>query len=120
MNRFAAVTLTSSLAAFLISVALGVTAARAQTAPDLQWKTVPSMTLATLVQSGYRIVAVTKMPSAAGSKSKAVTEYVLQKEASAFTCVEDGQPARASDDGASQFRCDELVQPYPATTTNAK
>src|ERR1700744_673693 len=82
--------------AAIVSVALlganATLSAQAQTAAssDSQWRASPT-TLATLLQDGYRIVAVVN--GARGNASPADTIFV-QRDQSAYKCV-DPQPAEA-------------------------
>lgn len=96
------------------SALLSLAALSAHAAPDLQWKDV-STTLATLIQSGYKLVAVDHAPSP-GSPSQLTTAYYLQKDASVFECREAHHVVDAKTGSATgEFTCSELVQPYDST-----
>jgi hypothetical protein len=78
-------------------------ACAAHAEPDTQWKPATT-TFATLVQSGYRIVAVTDHI------------YYLQRDASVMSCPEPrGARSAATPGGGSPFGCHELVEPYDST-----
>ena len=68
--------------------------AQAQTPPDSQWRTSPT-TLSTLLQDGYKIVAVVN--GAHGSAGPADTIFV-QRDQSAFKCIDPQQPDRENED----------------------
>jgi hypothetical protein len=96
------------------SALFSLAALSAHAAPDMQWKDA-STTFATLIQSGYRLVAVDHAPST-GSPSQLTTVYYLQKEASVFACNEAHRAADAKTGSATgEFTCSELVQPYDST-----
>jgi hypothetical protein len=96
------------------SALLSLAALSAHAAPDLQWKDA-STTFATLIQSGYRLVAVDHAPST-GSASQLMTVYYLQKEASVFACNEARRvPDAKTGPATGEFTCSELVQPYDST-----
>jgi hypothetical protein len=96
------------------SVLLSFAALSAHAAPNLQWKDA-STTFATLIQSGYRLVAVDHAPST-GNPSQLATVYYLQKEASVFACNEAHRVSDAKAGSTTgEFTCSELVQPYDST-----
>jgi hypothetical protein len=93
---------------------LSLAALSAYAAPDMQWKET-STTFATLIQSGYKLVAVDHAASS-GSPSQLTTVYYLQKDASVFACHETHHVVDAKTGSASgEFPCSELVQPYDST-----
>ncbi|CAE6793323.1 hypothetical protein [Paraburkholderia haematera] len=101
---------TASIALFSAASALSANAqtntqTNAQTPPDNQWRTSP-ITLSTLLQDGYKIVAV--INGAHGSVGTADTIFV-QRDQSAFKCIDPAQP-----DTKSKAACFELVQPSGA------
>jgi len=103
----------AALAATTASLALvcaGATlAARAQTPADSQWRASP-MTLATLLQNGYKIAAVVN--DTHGNAGPANTIFV-QRDQSAFKCIDPQQPdAKAKP--AEAPACYELVPPSGA------
>ncbi|MFM0028288.1 hypothetical protein PQR70_18725 [Paraburkholderia madseniana] len=79
--------------------------ANAQTPPDSQWRA-STLTLSTLLQDGYKIVAVVN--GAHGNAGSADTIFV-QRDQSAFKCI-DPSPA----DAKTKAACFELVQPSGA------
>ncbi|RKE34392.1 hypothetical protein B0G76_0395 [Paraburkholderia sp. BL23I1N1] len=81
------------------------TQANTQTPPDNQWRASP-ITLSTLLQDGYKIVAV--INGARGSVGTTDTIFV-QRDQSAFKCIDPAQP-----DAKSKAACFELVQPSGA------
>ncbi|WP_345811644.1 hypothetical protein AAGS40_12160 [Paraburkholderia sp. PREW-6R] len=101
---------TAALAAATVSVTLmsiGTTlCARAQSAPDGQWRSTPT-TLSTLLQDGYKIVAVVN--GNVGSAGPADTIFV-QRDQSAFKCIDPQTDARAKTQVAPPA-CFELVPP---------
>ncbi|NKJ47597.1 hypothetical protein CIC12_12760 [Burkholderia sp. SG-MS1] len=98
---------TTALAAATVSMALlGVTStstARAQTPTDSQWRASP-IALSTLLQDGYKIVAVVN--GAHGAAGPADTIFV-QRDQSAFKCIDPQQP----DARTKAPACFELVPP---------
>lgn len=86
--------------------------AQAQTPPpDSQWRATQT-TLSTLLQDGYKIVAVVN--SAHGSASSADTIFV-QRDQSAFKCIDPQQQAEAkTKTAATPPVCYELVPPVGA------
>jgi hypothetical protein len=93
---------------FLAGIAL---TARAAPPDDFagQWQDTDK-TLATLVQEGYRIVAVTS-GGAAGKAASSRTEYFLQRDRSAYRCSETEAMGPGAAAGKWTVRCLELVQP---------
>ena len=83
-------------------------AAHAGEAADSQWQANPT-TLATLLQDGYRIVSVIGEPH--GKAGSAETFY-LQRDQSAFKCVEQHAFEPKPRTPTALFGCFELVQPY--------
>lgn len=97
---------TASLTLFAAATALTV---NAQTSPDSQWRA-SSLMLSTLLQDGYKIVAVVN--DAHGNASPADTIFV-QRDQSAFKCI-DPSPA----DTKTKAACFELVQPSGAVAAS--
>jgi hypothetical protein len=106
---------TAALAAATASIALlGATpplTAQAQTPPDSQWRTSP-ITLSTLLQDGYKIVAVVN--GAHGGAAPADTIFV-QRDQSAFKCIDPQQPDARTKAPVAPPACFELVPPSGAT-----
>ncbi|SOE60792.1 hypothetical protein SAMN05446635_1806 [Burkholderia sp. OK233] len=100
---------TAALAVATASITLLAAAsplsANAQTPPDSQWRA-SSLTLSTLLQDGYKIVAVVN--GAHGNAGPADTIFV-QRDQSAFKCI-DPSPV----DAKTKAACFELVQPSGA------
>ena len=100
---------TAALAVATASIALLAAAsplsANAQTPPDSQWRA-STLTLSTLLQDGYKIVAVVN--GARGNAGPADTIFV-QRDQSAFKCIDPSSP-----DAKSKAACFELVQPSGA------
>ncbi|HEY2021131.1 hypothetical protein [Paraburkholderia sp.] len=102
----------AATAAVLVCLALpGATAtlaAQPQTpaSSDSQWRASPT-TLATLLQDGYRIVAVVN--GVRGNAGPADTIFV-QRDQSAYKCI-DPQQADANTKAATAPACYELVPP---------
>lgn len=94
---------------FVLLLTATTFAAHAGEAPESQWRGNPT-TLATLLQDGYRIVSVVGDPH---GKAGSVETFYLQRDQSAFKCVEQHPPLepRSRTPNAS-FGCFELVQPY--------
>ena len=101
--RTAALAVAAASAALL--AAASALSAHAQTPPDSQWRASP-LTLATLLQDGYKIVAVVN--GARGNVGSADTIFV-QRDQSAFKCLDPSSP-----DAKSKAACFELVQPSGA------
>jgi hypothetical protein len=98
------------------STLLALATLSAHAAPNQQWKDA-STTFATLIQSGYKLVAVNHAPSP-GSQSLLMTDYYLQKDTSVFACHETHRGAdtkAGSPTSTGEFTCSELVQPYDST-----
>ena len=106
---------TAALAAATASLAFlggaAASAVRAQTPPDSQWRT-SSATLSTLLQNGYRIVAVVN--SAQGGAGPADTIFV-QRDQSAFKCIDPQQPDAKSRASVAPPACFELAPPLGST-----
>ena len=100
---------TAALAVATASIALlaavSPLSANAQTPPDSQWRASP-ITLSTLLQDGYKIVAVVN--GAHGNAGSADTIFV-QRDQSAFKCID-----RSLADAKTKAACFELVQPSGA------
>ncbi len=107
---------TAALAVAAASIALLAGAspltAAAQTPPDSQWRTSP-ITLSTLLQDGYKIVAVVN--GAHGNAGPADTIFV-QRDQSAFKCIDPQQPDARTKTAIAPPACFELVQPSGAST----
>ncbi|HEX3633947.1 MAG TPA: hypothetical protein VHV99_00345 [Paraburkholderia sp.] len=105
---------TAALAVATASIALLAGAspltAAAQTPPDSQWRTSP-ITLSTLLQDGYKIVAVVN--DAHGNAGSADTIFV-QRDQSAFKCIDPQQPDPKAKQPVTPAACFELVQPSGA------
>jgi hypothetical protein len=97
------------LAALLLSAA--AFAVHAEDTPDSQWRASP-MTLATLLQDGYRIVTV--LDGARGNAGSIETFY-LQRDQSAFRCFQQRQSDLKTRTPDAPFGCFELVQPFAAS-----
>ncbi len=99
---------TAATASAVILFAASSLAAHAETAqPDGQWRANP-ITLSTLLQDGYKIVAV--VSGAHGSAGSADTIFV-QRDQSAFKCIDPSQS-----DAKTKAACFELVQPSGAAS----
>jgi len=88
--------------------------AQAQTPPDSQWRA-SAMTLSTLLQNGYKIVAVVN--GAQGSAGPADIIFA-QRDQSAFKCMDPQQPDARTKTAIAAPACLELVPPSgsaPAT-----
>jgi hypothetical protein len=97
-----------------VSALLALAALSAHAAPNQQWKDA-STSFATLIQSGYKLVAVDHVPSP-GSPSLLMTDYYLQKDTSVFACHEAHRVGDAKAGSTTgEFTCSELVQPYDST-----
>lgn len=98
---------------------LGLAAGSALAAPNTQWKDA-STTLATLIQSGYRLVAVDHAP-ASNNPALTTTVYYVQKDTSMGACSEVHHIVDAKKGVmTSEFTCSELVQPYDSASPEAK
>lgn len=108
---------TAALAVATVPLAfLGGTAAsavQAQTPPDSQWRT-SATTLSTLLQNGYKIVAV--VHSAQGSAGPADTIFV-QRDQSAFKCIDRQQSDAKTRASVAPPACLELVPPSGSAGT---
>ncbi len=99
---------TVAIASIALVGAASVTAAQAQTTTDNQWRASQS-TLSTLLQNGYKIVAVVNTPR--GEAGPADTIFV-QRDQSAFKCIDPQGP----EPGKKVPACFELAPPSGATT----
>jgi len=88
-------------------------AVQAQTPPDSQWRT-SSATLSTLLQNGYKIVAVVN--GAQGSAGPADTVFV-QRDQSAFKCFDPQQSDAKTRASVTPPACFELVPPSGSAGT---
>lgn len=101
------------------SVLLCLATVSAHAAPDAQWKD-QSTTLATLVQSGYRLVAVDHAPSP-NTPGVLTTVYYVQKDTSMAACSEAHRVVDAKKGTkTAEFTCSELVQPYDSASPEAR
>jgi hypothetical protein len=112
---------TAALAVATASIALIGAAsalnAQAQAAPDSQWRTT-QLTLATLLQDGYKIVAVVN--EAHGNAGSADTIFV-QRDQSAFKCIDPQQSDTKTRTTVAPPACFELVPPSgSAASTESK
>ena len=102
---------TAALAVATTSLALlgaaSTLTAQAQAAPDSQWRTT-QLTLATLLQDGYKIVAVVNEPH--GTSGPADTIFV-QRDQSAFKCIDPQQSDTRAKATVAPPACFELVPP---------
>ncbi|WP_341314359.1 hypothetical protein WN982_03240 [Paraburkholderia sp. IMGN_8] len=98
---------TAATASAVILFAASSLTAHAETAPDGQWRANP-ITLSTLLQDGYKIVAVVN--GAHFSAGSADTIFV-QRDQSAFKCIDPSQS-----DAKTKAACFELVQPSGAAS----
>jgi hypothetical protein len=107
---------TAALAAATASIALCAAAspltAAAQAPSDSQWRATP-ITLSTLLQDGYKIVAVVN--GAGGNAGPANTIFV-QRDQGAFKCIDPQQSGASAK--APTAACFELVQPSGATAAS--
>jgi hypothetical protein len=110
--RTAALAVAAASAALL--AAASALSAHAQTPPDSQWRASP-LTLSTLLQDGYKIVAVVN--GARGNVGSADTIFV-QRDQSAFKCIDPQQPDGKSKTPATPAACFELVQPSGAAAAS--
>ncbi|MGF6568102.1 hypothetical protein ABH945_000178 [Paraburkholderia sp. GAS333] len=106
---------TAALAAATVSITLfGAASAltvHAQSTADNQWRSSP-LTLSTLLQDGYKIVAVVN--NAQSSSGPGDTIFV-QRDQSAFKCI-DPQQTDAKARAAASPACYELVPPSGAAS----
>jgi hypothetical protein len=103
---------TAALAVAITSLALlgatsTCTTAQAQAAPDSQWRTT-QLTLATLLQDGYKIVAVVNEPH---STSGPADTIFVQRDQSAFKCIDPQQSDTKAKATVAPPACFELVPP---------
>lgn len=107
--------LTAALAATIAVAAASATLpAQAQTSPDNQWRAT-STTLSTLLQDGYKIVAV--LNGAHGNAGPVDTIFV-QRDQSAFKCIDPQQPDTKTRTPIAPAACFELVPPAGAASTS--
>ncbi|PRX29205.1 hypothetical protein B0G75_109192 [Paraburkholderia sp. BL18I3N2] len=109
--RTAALSVATASIAFLSGTA--ACAAQAQTSPDSQWRT-SATTLSTLLQDGYKIVAVVN--GAHSSAGPADTIFV-QRDQSAFKCIDPQQTDAKTRTSVAPPACFELVPPSGASGT---
>lgn len=106
--RTAALAVVTASTAFLAAASPAI--ANAQTPPDSQWRASP-LTLSTLLQDGYKIVAVVNGAHSSGSPADTI---FVQRDQSAFKCIDPQQPDAKSKTPAAPPACVELVQPSGA------
>ncbi|XUW87935.1 hypothetical protein OH764_14195 [Burkholderia sp. M6-3] len=93
--------------------AASATAVLAQTPTDNQWRA-SQTTLSTLLQNGYKIVAVVNTPRGAGGPADTI---FVQRDQSAFKCIDPQAPEA----GKTAPGCYELAPPSgTATGSEAK
>jgi hypothetical protein len=109
---FRCVATAAALVCLAVPGATATLAAQPQTpaSSNSQWRASPT-TLATLLQDGYRIVAVVN--DARGSAGPADTIFV-QRDQSAYKCI-DPQQTDANTKAATAPACYELVPPSGGT-----
>jgi len=108
---------TAARAVAAVSIALlgaaSATAVLAQTSTDNQWRA-SQTTLSTLLQNGYKIVAVVNTPRGAGGSADTI---FVQRDQSAFKCIDPQAPEA----GKIAPGCYELAPPSgTATGSEAK
>ncbi|WP_027212510.1 hypothetical protein [Burkholderia sp. WSM2232] len=108
---------TAARAVAIASIALfgaaSVSSGYAQSPADNQWRA-SQMTLSTLLQNGYRIVAVVNTPRGDGGPADTI---FVQRDQSAFKCIDPQAP----EPGKKAPGCYELAPPSgPATGSEAK
>ncbi|CAD6507566.1 hypothetical protein LMG28727_00071 [Paraburkholderia kirstenboschensis] len=97
--------------------AASATAVLAQTPTDNQWRA-SQTTLSTLLQNGYKIVAVVNTPRGVGGPADTI--YV-QRDQSAFKCIDPQGPEAGKEAGKNAPGCYELAPPSgTATGSEAK
>ncbi|WGS49300.1 hypothetical protein LFL96_16275 [Paraburkholderia sp. D15] len=118
---FRTTTLTAATASLASLIALATFAAatsssaQAQTpAPDNQWRTTQT-TLSTLLQDGYKIVAVVNDTRSGASSADTI---FVQRDQSAFKCIDPQQPEAKTKTAAMPPVCYELVPPIGAPATS--
>ncbi|MFL9884442.1 hypothetical protein PQR66_15475 [Paraburkholderia agricolaris] len=107
--RTTARTVAATAAALLAAVA--PLTANAQTPPSSQWRASP-ITLSSLLQDGYKIVAVVNGAHVNGGSADTI---FVQRDQSAFKCVDPQQPDAKSKTPATPPACFELVPPSGAS-----
>ncbi|MCC8394057.1 hypothetical protein LJ656_15780 [Paraburkholderia sp. MMS20-SJTR3] len=105
--RPAALAITAAALALAGTTAAFTAQAQSPTTSDSQWRTA-STTLATLLQNGYKIVAVVN--GAPHGNAAAADTIFVQRDQSAFKCIDPQQP----DPKAKPPVCYELVPPSGA------
>ncbi|CAH2926964.1 MAG: FIG00463515: hypothetical protein [uncultured Paraburkholderia sp.] len=99
---------TVAIASVALLGAASVTATQAQTPTDNQWRASQS-TLSTLLQNGYKIVAVVNTARRDGAPADTI---FVQRDQSAFKCIDPQGP----EPGKKAPACYELAPPSGATT----
>jgi hypothetical protein len=110
LMTFRTAALAVATASIALLAAVSPLTANAQTPPDSQWRA-STLTLSTLLQDGYKIVGVVN--GARGNAGPADTIFV-QRDQSAFKCIDPQQPDGKSKTPAAPPACFELVQPSGA------
>ncbi|CAB3648696.1 hypothetical protein [Paraburkholderia rhynchosiae] len=100
---------TASIALLGAASALAV---QAQAPTDNQWR-VSQTTLSTLLQNGYKIVAVVNTPRGDGGPADTI---FVQRDQSAFKCVDPQASDAGKDVGRKAPGCYELAPPSGAAT----
>ncbi|ASV98197.1 hypothetical protein [Paraburkholderia aromaticivorans] len=108
---FRTATLAVATAFIVLLGGAAASAVQAQTPSDSQWRT-SATTLSTLLQNGYKIVAVVN--GTQGSTGPADTIFV-QRDQSAFKCIDPQQPDAKARAAVAPPACFELVPPSGAT-----
>ncbi|WP_027800197.1 hypothetical protein [Paraburkholderia dilworthii] len=103
---------TAARAVAIASIALlgaaSTSAVQAQTPTDNQWRA-SQTTLSTLLQNGYKIVAVVNTPRGDGGPADTI---FVQRDQSAFKCIDSQGPEA----GKKAPGCYELAPPSGAAT----
>lgn len=97
-------------AAVALLAAAAPLAANAQTPTSSQWRASPA-TLSTLLQDGYKIVAVVNGAHVDGGSANTI---FVQRDQSAFKCIDPQQPDAKSKTPAMPPACFELAPPSGA------
>jgi hypothetical protein len=113
LMTFRTATLAVATASIVLLGGAAASAVQAQTPSDSQWRT-SATTLSTLLQNGYKIVAVVN--GAQGSAGPADTIFV-QRDQSAFKCFDPQQPDAKTKTSVAPPVCFELVPPSGAAGT---
>lgn len=111
---FRTAALAAATAFIAVPGAMSALTAQAQTPPDSQWRATQT-TLSTLLQDGYKIVAVVN--GAHGNAGPADTIFV-QRDQSAFKCIDPQQSDSKTKTPASSPVCYELVPPSGAAAAS--